>query len=121
MPMPRRGAVWIVLIAGAAAFGMSPSTFAADRFFLYNLTTVTTFTGVYLAPAGSDHWGHNQALNDKDKAIDPSERLPIKDIEHGRFDVKLVDRKGRTCVRHGIDLSKDTTFDIRDTDLTDCH
>ena len=94
---------------------------AEDKFFAYNLTTSKIFTGVYLAPAGSAQWGSNQALNDKDKSLDPSERLAVKGIAHGRFDVKLVDKKGATCLRHDVDLSKETTFDIRDTDLTDCH
>jgi hypothetical protein len=93
---------------------------AADRFFVYNLTTSTTFTGVYLAPVGSQNWGGNQALNDKDKSVDPSERLAIKDIARGRFDVKLVDKAGRVCIRHDVDLTRDTTFDIRDADLSDC-
>ena len=119
--MQRPRAVWISCVAGIAVSCVSLAASAADRFFLYNLTTSATFTGVYLAPAGTGHWGSNQALNDKDKAVDPSERLAIKDIERGRFDAKVVDQKGRTCIRRGIDLSKDTTFDIRDTDLTDCH
>lgn len=103
----------LMLVAGTAS--------AADRFFMYNLTATTTFNGVYLAPAGTGAWGTNQALNDKDREIDPSERLPIKQVSRGVFDVKLVDTKGRTCVRHGVDLSKDTTFEVRDSDLTDCH
>ena len=116
--MPRLCAVWLSFVAGLSCTALPAS--AADRFFLYNLTTSTTFTGVYLAPAGSDRWGGNQALNDKDKEVDPSERLAIKDIARGRFDTKLVDPNGRTCIRRGIDLSRDTTFDIRDADLTDC-
>jgi len=94
---------------------------AADRFFMYNLTTAATFTGVFLAPAGTEQWGSNQALNDKDHEIDPSERLPIKDIGRGLFDVKLIDRKGRVCIVHGVDLRKDTTFETQDRDLKDCH
>jgi hypothetical protein len=94
---------------------------APVRFFMYNLTTSTTFTGVFLAPAGSVAWGGNQALNDKDKAIDPSERLPIKNVGRASYDVKLIDRSGRACIGHGIDLRTDTTFEIRDRDLTDCH
>jgi hypothetical protein len=121
MLMPRLPALWMLSAAGVAASSAGCHAFAADRFFLYNLTTATTFTGVYLAPAGSDRWGRNQALNDKDKTVDPSERLSIKDVERGRFDAKLIDQKGRTCFRHDIDLSKDTTFDIRDADLVDCH
>ena len=119
--MPRQRAIWVSVIVGVAVSCTSFRAVAADRFFLYNLTTATTFTGVFLAPAGSDRWGSNQTLNDKDKAVDPSERLLIKDIEHGRVDAKLTDRKGRTCIRRGIDLTKDTTFDIRDADLVDCH
>jgi hypothetical protein len=102
------------------AFAASQATAAADRFFVYNLTDASTFTGVYLAPAGTIQWGANQALNDKDRAIDPSERLQIKDVSRGVFDVKLVDEKGRVCFAHGIDLTKETTFEIRDRDLTDC-
>jgi hypothetical protein len=94
---------------------------AADRFFMYNLTTSTTFTGVFLAPAGTVQWGTNQTLNDKDHEIEPSERLPIKGIGRGLFDVRLIDRKGRVCVTHGVDLRMETTFETRDKNLTDCH
>lgn len=119
--MPSRRFVRLSLIVGVAVSCAGFRASAADRFFLYNLTASTTFTGVYLAPAGSERWGSNQALNDKDKEVDPSERLLIKDIERGRFDAKIVDRTGRSCVKRDIDLGKDTTFDIRDGDLKDCH
>ena len=109
---------WIMI---GAAFAMTVAASAADRFFAYNLTETTTFTGVFLAPEGTGQWGANQALNDKDKEVDPSERLPIKDIARGVFDVKLIDRRGRACIVHGVDLRKDTTFEIRESDLKDCH
>lgn len=108
-------AAWIA----AAMLAVAPAA-AADRFFVYDMTTSTTFTGVFLAPAGTVEWGANQALNDKDKSVEPSERLAIKDIARGKFDVKLVDQKGRTCIKKGVDLTKDTTFDVRDADLADC-
>lgn len=100
-----------------------PPPFAAtagDRFFAYNLTTSTDFVGVFLAPAGTVAWGANQALNDRDKALDPSERLAITGIARGLFDLKLQDRHGRICIKYGIDLTTDSTFDIRDSDLADC-
>lgn len=93
---------------------------AADRFLGFNNTTSTVFTGVYLAPAGSDAWGPNQALNDKDKSWDFGERLVIKDLSPGIFDLKIVDRSGRICVKHGVDLTKDRTFEVRDGDLSSC-
>ncbi len=112
--------LWRWLLLALTLSCLSIEARSADRFFAYNLTTATSFSGVYLAPAGSDKWGANQALNDKDKVLDPSERLAIKDITHGRFDVKLVDAKGRTCIAHDVDLTDETSFTIRDGDLRDC-
>ncbi len=93
---------------------------AADKFFAYNETTSSTFTGIYLAPAGTTQWGANQALNDKDKTLEPSERLLLKGVGHERYDVRLVDAKGKTCVKHRVDLSQDSSFLIRDEDLKEC-
>jgi hypothetical protein len=98
----------------------SVSAFAAERFFGFNETTSTVFTGVFLAPEGTTAWGSNEALNDKDKIWDAGERLSIKGVSRGTFDLKVVDRSGRVCVKHAIDLTKDLTFDIRDQDLLDC-
>ena len=98
----------------------SPAALAADRFFGFNDTTSTVFTGVYLAPAGTTAWGSNQALNDKDKTWESGERLAITGLPRGRFDLKVVDKSGRTCIKHGIDTTRDTSFDIRDQDLRDC-
>ncbi len=95
-------------------------TLAADRFFGFNETTSTAFTGVYLAPEGTMKWGPNEALNDKDRVWDFGERLAIKNISRGRFDLKVVDRSGRACIKHGLDLTKDLTFDVRDEDLARC-
>ena len=99
---------------------ISFGAFAADRFFGFNETTATVFTGVYLAPEGTDGWGPNEALNDKDKVWDTGERLPIKNVSRGRFDLKTIDRSGRVCVKQGLDLTRDLTFDIRDDDLVRC-
>ena len=93
---------------------------AADRFFGYNATTTTDFSGVFLAPEGTDKWGPNEALNDKDKRWDAGERLAIRNASRGRFDLKLVDEKSHVCIKHGLDLTHDTTFDVRDEDLASC-
>jgi len=97
-----------------------PGAAAADRFFGFNDTTATEFTGVFVAPEGTGQWGPNEALNDKDKSWGSGERLPIKAASRTRYDLKIVDRAGHTCVKHGLDLTKDTTFDIRDEDLAIC-
>ena len=112
----RGGSVFLSILCGVLA----PGALAADRFFGFNETTSTVFTGVYLAPAGTTTWGPNEALNDKDKVWDAGERLAIKGASRGTFDLKLVDRSGRICLKHGVDLTKDTTFELRDQDLVDC-
>jgi opacity protein-like surface antigen len=109
----------ILALALSAACG-SATAQAADRFYAYNMTTSTQFSAVYLAPAGTQRWGRNQTLNDKDHGLETSERLAITGVSHGRFDVKLQDSKGRVCIKRGVDLTKDTTFDIRDADLSGC-
>ena len=113
-----RPATILLLLALCASAGWGAA--AAERFFVYNLTTSTEFTGVFLAPAGTENWGANQALNDKDKSLETSERLPLSGISRGVFDIKLQDRKGHICVKHDVDLTRDTSFDIRDSDLVDC-
>ena len=94
---------------------------AADRFIAYNETSATDFTGVFLAPEGTGKWDANEALNDKDKRWDAGERLTIMSVKRGRFDLKVVDKGGHVCIKPGLDLTKDTTFDVRDEDLAACH
>lgn len=102
------------------SFALLGSARAADKFFAYNLTTSSTFKEIYLAPAGTAQWGDNQALNDKDKTLEPSERLALKGVGHEKYDLRVVDAKGKACVKRGVDLSGDTSFVIRDEDLKEC-
>ncbi len=113
-----RIAIAVLLLA---AFGQANGAAAADKFFVYNLTTASDFKGVYLAPAGTKSWGANQALNDDDKVLNRSERLALKGIHRGKFDVRLVDQKGQTCIKPDVDLTKELTFEVHDADLTNCH
>ncbi|HUA76895.1 MAG TPA: hypothetical protein VMA86_04435 [Acetobacteraceae bacterium] len=114
MRLPAFSVCAAVLLAG----GISAA--AAPNYFAYNLTATTTFTGVYLAPAGGTQWGPNQALNDDDKELDFGERLTLTGLNPGIYDVKLVDKNGRTCLLRGVNLTKEMSFEIRDASLTDC-
>lgn len=116
----RRAMVHVVMLGAAWSCAFGGPVRAADRFFVYNLTTSTEFTGVFLAPAGTEAWGPNQALNDKDHSLEVTERLPVTGITHGRFDVKLQTGKGRSCVKHDVDLTRESTFEIRDGDIGGC-
>jgi hypothetical protein len=80
------------------------------------------FTEVYLAPAGTTTWGKNQTLNDPDKAVSADERLAIKGVSAGHYDVKLVDSKHRTCIVPNVEVKTTgkVAFTIAEDQLTDC-
>ncbi len=94
---------------------------AAERLRFWNLTTVT-IQELYLAPAGTTQWSGNQCANDRDGAVDPDERLSITGVSPGRYDVKVKDKKGRTCVVTGVELvsGKPYAFSLSDKDLANC-
>ena len=52
--------------------------------------------------------------------MDPSERLTLKGVAHERYDVRLVDEKGKACVKRAVDLAHESSFVIRDEDLQNC-
>ena len=84
----------------------------------WNLT-LYTLTSLQFSPPGQNAWGKNQCENDDDKAVDHNERLRITGLGPGRYDAKLVDRLGRTCVVKDVDV-KDGIFAIEEKQLTDC-
>ena len=116
-----RSGAGIVLAAFVALAGPACARAAdaprAERFFVYNLTSASDLGGLYLAPAGTTGWGPNQALNDPDHQLNPTERLALTGVGHGVYDVRVVTTKGHACVKAGVDLTHDTSFDIRDADL----
>jgi|GEM_PF-277706 len=111
------------LLAVAVAALFSNPSLAADgkgkgiRF--WNLTS-STVTKLQLSPAGQNAWGANQCANDPDGAVDHDERLRILGIAPGRYDAKLADRAGRTCVVRNLDIKENGVFSIEDKDLTEC-
>lgn len=115
--MRRTGLIAVaVLVAGVAAMAV-----AAERLRFWNLTAYT-ITELYLAPAGSGQWGANQCKNDPDGAVDSDERLTLKDVTPGRYDVKLVDKTGRACLVKNVEVvaGKPYAFSIAENELTDC-
>lgn len=113
---PGFGVLTAALLTAAAA-GHAADAPRPERFFVYNLTAASDLNGIYLAPAGTTDWGTNQALNDKDHQVEPTERLAVKGIAHGLYDVRAVTTKGHECVKKSVDLTHETTFDIRDADM----
>ena len=109
----------ILLIAFLVVASASAS--AADKSRFWNLTSAK-ITKLYLAPAGTTNWGPDQCQNDKDGSVDPDERLQLKNIAPGSYDVKLTDEHGRTCYAKNVQVKSggSYSFSLNDKDLADC-
>jgi len=109
---------WPLLLAALLA---APGALAAEQMRFWNATSVE-IDELYLAPAGTDEWGPNQTLNDKDKSVDADERLKLAGVEPGRYDVKVVDKGGRTCIVRNVELKPGGkyAFSLEDSELKDC-
>jgi hypothetical protein len=105
------------LIALILAFVPISASAKDTRF--WNLTA-DTITSLQLSPAGKNEWGQNQADNDRDHTVDHDERLKITDTAPGIYDVKFVDKSGRTCVVRGIEVKAGAVFSIEEKSLKDC-
>jgi hypothetical protein len=108
----------LVVLAGLALGGPAQ---AAEKMQFWNLTAYT-IDQLYLAPAGTTKWGPNQCLNDPDKTVDSDERLALKDVKPGQYDVKLHDIKGRSCLVKDVAVKAGGkyAFSIDEKQLTDC-
>ena len=86
---------------------------------LWNLTA-WTITSLKLAPVGSEKFGRNQCLNDKDATVDADERLRITGVKTGQYDARIVFKNGRVCRARNLSVVEGQIFDIADKDLVDC-
>ena len=109
------------ILLSIVCFMGSLAAHAADKMRFWNLTAEEV-DELYLAPAGTDQWGPNQCLNDDDKSVDADERLDLKDVAPGRYDVKLKDSKGRQCLVKNVEVKAGGkyAFSIQEKELTDC-
>lgn len=107
----------LTLLGLAAA---SAPALAKDMLF-WNQTS-KEFKGVYLAPTGTTKFGPNQTDNDSDHGVSADERLKITGVAPGRYDVKLVDTTGRTCLVAGVvvRVTGRVAFAIDEKQLTHC-
>ena len=114
--MKRASIVAIALVLMASAAQAQSSKRSGMRF--WNLT-LYTLTSLQFSPPGQNAWGKNQCDNDDDKTVDHNERLRITGLAPGRYDARLVDKIGRTCVVKDVDV-KDGVFSIEEKQLTSC-
>ena len=111
----------LITLAVLLVLGVQDIADAADRMLFWNLTSAT-ITSLTLAPAGTTAFGPNQCANDKDGAVDHDERLRLTGIQPGRYDVQVVEKKGRTCLARNVMVSGEGryAFSLSDDDLQDC-
>lgn len=107
-----------VFILGFAV-GFLPLGASAKDTRFWNLTA-NTITSLQLSPAGRNEWGRNQADNDRDGTVDHDERLKITETPPGVYDVRLVDKTGRSCVVANIQVTTGAVFTIEEKDLKGC-
>ncbi len=77
---------------------------------------------LHLAPAGTDKFSDNQTKNDDNNVAETDERLPLTGIAAGKYDVKLKDKNGRSCLVKNVEV-KDSgpySFSLEADQLTDC-
>src|SRR5580704_5932606 len=111
--MTKATALAVLILASVPTAALAKDT----RF--WNLTD-NTITSVQLSPAGKNDWGRNQADNDRDHTVDHDERLKITDTPSGLYDVKFVDKSGRTCVVPHIEVKEGLVFSIDEKSLKNC-
>jgi hypothetical protein len=107
----------MALIACLLAF--VPVCASAKDTQFWNLTA-NTITSLQLSPAGKNEWGRNQADNDRDHTVDHDERLKITDTAPGTYDLRFVDKSGRTCVVPNVQVKAGAIFAIEEKELKDC-
>jgi hypothetical protein len=111
--MAKAAALMALLLAAV------PTTAMAKNTQFWNLTA-NTITSLHLSPAGKNDWGRDQTDNDSDHAVDHDERLKITGVTSGPYDVKFVDKSGRSCIVRNIPVKEGLIFSIEEKDLRDC-
>jgi len=111
--MSRIAFALVLLVAASAADGAERA-----RMRFWNLTAYTLTSLQFSAP-GQNAWGMNQCENDNDKTVDHDERVRITGLAPGRYDAKLTDKRGRTCIVRDVEV-KDGVFAIEEKQMTDC-
>jgi hypothetical protein len=102
-----------VMVAGGAAY-------AAEKPIKFWNLTAETISELYLAPTGTQNFGANQCLNDKDGTVETDEMVVVKDVSPGKYDLKLKDVSGRSCLVKSVTVKAHENFSLSEKQLKDC-
>jgi hypothetical protein len=109
--------------AALAVMAVASPALADDHDMKFWNLTANTVNELYMAPAGTSDWSANQCLNDaEDKTVEADERLELKGIPAGRYDVRIGDEKGRKCLIKNVAV-KGTgkyAFSIAEKEMKGC-
>jgi hypothetical protein len=113
--------VMLALCATATLADDDDKKAAKSKMKFWNLSGAD-LTEVTLAPAGTDKFGANQCLNDDNGAIENDERLPLKGVTAGTYDVRIKDKGGRVCLVKNVDVKEGGpyAFSIEADQIKDC-
>jgi hypothetical protein len=109
-----------LVIAGMAALALGGPAVAKDKPTRFWNLTMYTVNNLQLSPAGKNEFGPNQCKNDKDGTVDHDERVAVNGVTAGRYDVKLADNSGRSCLVKNVEVKPGAVFVIEEKQLTDC-
>ena len=90
---------------------------AEDKPLLFLNRAGETIVKLQFAPAGTTKWGLDQSQYEDDKQIEHNEKIPLKDVTPGRYDVRFTDIKGRSCTMKGLDVKAGALVVIREAEL----
>ena len=107
-------------VLGVILSSLALPVLAADKPIRFWNLTAETISELYLAPAGTGKFGPNQCLNDKDGTVETDEMVAVKDIQPGKYDVKLTDVSGRTCLISSVVVKAHDNFSVGEKQLKNC-
>jgi hypothetical protein len=106
--------------ACALLLSLAAPAIAADKPTRFWNLASSTVTELRLAPAGTDAFGENLCLRDKDAEVDHDERLAIAGLASVRYDARIGFAGGRVCAAKNIAIEAGQVFSIEDKDLVAC-
>lgn len=108
------------LVALIAALSLATALAADSKPIRFWNLTLHTIVSLQMSPAGQQAWGRDQCENDRDHEVDHDERLRITDTAPGRYDVRVKDKTGRSCIVKDVEVKDGGIFSIEEKDLTGC-
>jgi hypothetical protein len=107
----------LLFISVALVLGCSAAIAADDKPLLFLNRAGETMVKLQFSPAGAAKWGADQTQYEDDKQIEHNEKITLRDVKPGRYDVRFTDIKGRNCTVRNLDVKPGTLVVIREAEL----